>query len=149
MFFSSPVKDADGTIVGTATLRINAEAIWALLDSAKLSPRATVALVDDGGVVIGPGKPELLWHSLGQLSDDAQNSTKSRFNLEKVDSLGLTNVAAELKRSGILVRTPSPGALAEEASVAYKDVADVVAVCERAGIARKVARLRPRVVIKG
>jgi len=47
------------------------------------------------------------------------------------------------------VRTPSPGALAEEASIAYKDVADVVDVCEQAGIARKVARLRPRVVVKG
>ena len=58
-------------------------------------------------------------------------------------------VLSELKRAGILVRTPSPGALAEEASIAYKDVADVVEVCERAGIARKVARLRPRVVVKG
>jgi tRNA-splicing ligase RtcB len=59
------------------------------------------------------------------------------------------DLVEELKQRGILVRTPSPGALAEEASAAYKDVADVVDVCERAGIARKVARLRPRVVVKG
>ncbi len=59
------------------------------------------------------------------------------------------DLVAELARRGILVRTPSPGALAEEASLAYKDVADVVDVCEQAGIARKVARLRPRVVVKG
>lgn len=59
------------------------------------------------------------------------------------------DLVAELARQGILVRTPSPGALAEEASIAYKDVADVVAVCEQAGIARKIARLRPRVVVKG
>ncbi len=59
------------------------------------------------------------------------------------------DIAKDLARQGILVRTPSPGALAEEASVAYKDVADVVDVCVKAGIARKVARLRPRVVIKG
>ena len=59
------------------------------------------------------------------------------------------DLVADLKRQGILVRTPSPGSLAEEASLAYKDVADVVDVCERAGIARKVARLRPRVVVKG
>jgi len=59
------------------------------------------------------------------------------------------DIAAELRHLGILVRTPSPGALAEEASIAYKDVADVVEVCEAAGIARKVVRLRPRVVVKG
>jgi tRNA-splicing ligase RtcB len=59
------------------------------------------------------------------------------------------DLVADLRRRGILVRTPSPSSLAEEASLAYKDVADVVDVCERAGIARKVARLRPRVVVKG
>lgn len=59
------------------------------------------------------------------------------------------DIVQELAKRGILVRTPSPGTLAEEASLAYKDVADVVEVCERAGIARKVARLRPRVVVKG
>ncbi|HEY3107877.1 MAG TPA: RtcB family protein [Chloroflexota bacterium] len=64
-------------------------------------------------------------------------------------SLAGVDVAAELKKRGILVRTPTPSGLAEEASVAYKDVANVVDVCERAGIARKVVRLRPRVVIKG
>jgi tRNA-splicing ligase RtcB len=32
---------------------------------------------------------------------------------------------------------------------AYKDVADVVDVVDRAGIGRKVARLRPRIVVKG
>jgi tRNA-splicing ligase RtcB len=59
------------------------------------------------------------------------------------------DLVGDLKARGILVRTPSPASLAEEASLAYKDVADVVDVCERAGIARKVARLRPRVVVKG
>jgi tRNA-splicing ligase RtcB len=59
------------------------------------------------------------------------------------------DLVGDLKRQGIFVRTPSPSSLAEEASLAYKDVADVVDVCERAGIARKVARLRPRVVVKG
>lgn len=39
--------------------------------------------------------------------------------------------------------------LAEEAPVAYKDVDRVVDVVERAGIARKVARLRPMGVLKG
>jgi tRNA-splicing ligase RtcB len=41
-----------------------------------------------------------------------------------------------------------PG-LAEEAPQAYKDVDAVVGVVTKAGIAKKVARLRPVVVIKG
>jgi tRNA-splicing ligase RtcB len=39
--------------------------------------------------------------------------------------------------------------LAEEASEAYKDVANVVDVLERAGISQNVAKLRPIGVIKG
>jgi tRNA-splicing ligase RtcB len=39
--------------------------------------------------------------------------------------------------------------LAEEAPQAYKDVDRVVAIVAGAGIARKVARLEPVVVIKG
>jgi methyl-accepting chemotaxis protein len=108
MFFTAPVKDGNGTIVGTATLRINAEAIWALLDGAKLSPRSVVTLVDQDGVVIGPGKPELLWHSLGQLSAEAQDTTKARFNLEKVDSLGLASVDAALKKAQAGLTAESP-----------------------------------------
>jgi tRNA-splicing ligase RtcB len=39
--------------------------------------------------------------------------------------------------------------LAEEMSEAYKDMAQVVAVVERAGLSRLVARLEPMGVIKG
>ncbi len=55
----------------------------------------------------------------------------------------------ELKARGILVRSASWKGLAEEAPSAYKDVDDVVEVCHRAGLSRKVARLRPLVVVKG
>jgi methyl-accepting chemotaxis protein len=111
MFFTAPVKDAAGSIVGTATLRINAEAIWAALDTAKVSPGSTVALVDEDGVVIGPGKPELLWHSLGQLPKEAQDTVKARFNLEKIDSLNLGDVAATLKGAQARLASENPKVL--------------------------------------
>jgi tRNA-splicing ligase RtcB len=63
--------------------------------------------------------------------------------------LGKTDIAALLAARGITVRAADPRGLAEEASEAYKDVADVVATAERAGLARKVARLRPLIVVKG
>ena len=55
----------------------------------------------------------------------------------------------ELEASGIAVRSPSNRGLAEEAPFAYKDVDRVVEVVERAGLAERVARLRPIGVVKG
>jgi tRNA-splicing ligase RtcB len=55
----------------------------------------------------------------------------------------------ELEARGIVVRCPSPKGLAEEAPLAYKDVDRVVQVVERAGLARRVARLAPIGVVKG
>ena len=56
---------------------------------------------------------------------------------------------ADLLQEGIQIRAGSISGLAEEAPAAYKDVDAVVATVTGAGIARKVARLRPLAVIKG
>ena len=58
-------------------------------------------------------------------------------------------VVDELAARGIQVRSPSQRGVAEEAPDAYKDVNSVVEVAERAGLARRVARLAPLGVIKG
>ena len=58
-------------------------------------------------------------------------------------------IVDELAMRGILVRSPSMRGVAEEAPGAYKDVGAVVLAAERAGLARRVARLRPMIVIKG
>lgn len=55
----------------------------------------------------------------------------------------------QLEAQGIVVRCPSNAELAEEAPFAYKDVDRVVEVIEGAGIAQRVARLRPLGVLKG
>jgi tRNA-splicing ligase RtcB len=59
------------------------------------------------------------------------------------------NISRDLERRGIQVRSAGRETLAEEMPEAYKDVSAVVDVVEKAGIARKVARLRPLVVVKG
>ncbi len=58
-------------------------------------------------------------------------------------------VRDELAERGIIVRSPSPRGVAEEAPGAYKDVSAVVEAGEKAGLAGRVARLRPVVCIKG
>lgn len=55
----------------------------------------------------------------------------------------------ELEALGIVARARGHKGLAEEQPAAYKDVDQVVEVVARAGISKKVARLRPVGVIKG
>ena len=55
----------------------------------------------------------------------------------------------DLAAQGVLIRSPSTRGIAEEAPGAYKDVHAVVVAAERAGLARRVARLRPLVCVKG
>ncbi|MCE5254636.1 MAG: RtcB family protein [Actinomycetia bacterium] len=55
----------------------------------------------------------------------------------------------ELESAGILVRSQGRKTLAEEMPEAYKDVEQVVAVMDGAGISPRVARLRPLGVVKG
>jgi len=55
----------------------------------------------------------------------------------------------ELEARGIIARAQSRKGLAEEQPAAYKDVDDVVEVVDRAGLSKRVARMRPLGVIKG
>jgi len=55
----------------------------------------------------------------------------------------------ELRRRGIIIRSPSMRGVAEEAPGAYKDVSAVVDAADQAGLSRKIARLEPIVCVKG
>jgi tRNA-splicing ligase RtcB len=55
----------------------------------------------------------------------------------------------ELEDQGVIVKSTGRETLAEEMPEAYKDVSEVVDVVHKAGIAKKVARLRPMGVVKG
>jgi tRNA-splicing ligase RtcB len=58
-------------------------------------------------------------------------------------------VIGELAARGIVVRSPSPRGVAEEAPGAYKDVGAVVDAAHQVGLSRKVARLEPLICVKG
>ncbi len=59
------------------------------------------------------------------------------------------SIVSEMAKKGIVVRGAGRATIDEEISEAYKDVQSVVDVCHGAGIARKVAKLKPLGVIKG
>lgn len=58
-------------------------------------------------------------------------------------------VIRELAERGIEIRAAGMGTVLEEIPEAYKDVAEVVGAVDGAGLARRVARLRPLAVVKG
>jgi tRNA-splicing ligase RtcB len=58
-------------------------------------------------------------------------------------------VIKDLESRGIIVMAAGVATVAEEMPEAYKDVADVVRIVHAAGVARRVAQLRPIGVIKG
>ncbi len=66
----------------------------------------------------------------------------------KKDARG-RDLRSELDAMGVVVMATGKSTLAEEMPRAYKDVASVVDVVDRAGIAAKVARLKPLGVVKG
>ena len=58
-------------------------------------------------------------------------------------------IKENLKKKGIEVKAGSWKSLAEEAPEVYKDIDEVVKVVDELGISKKVARLKPLVVVKG
>ena len=78
-------------------------------------------------------------HGAGRLMSRKQAKSKSSG----------PDVKKALESSGISVRPGSVKLLSEEAPYAYKDVDHVALVCEGAGLASRVARLRPVGVVKG
>ena len=92
------------------------------------------------------GEPGSLVRSFGSTCHGA-GRRMSRTAARK--QVGGAELRRELEAQGIVVRCPSNRGLAEEAPFAYKDVDRVVSVVERAGLARRVARLVPLGVVKG
>ena len=61
----------------------------------------------------------------------------------------MKSVVRHLEEAGIIVRSETRDGILEEIPEAYKDVDEVIEVVHQAGLAKKVARLRPMAVIKG
>ncbi len=68
---------------------------------------------------------------------------------EAVRRISGQEVIKSLESKGIVVKCWSPGGIAEEAPLAYKDIDEVVGVVHQAGLSKKVVKLVPLAVIKG
>jgi len=63
--------------------------------------------------------------------------------------ISVAGLLAELEDAGVTVRAASKKGLVEEAPEAYKDVREVVNIVDQAGLAKKVAKMKPLGVVKG
>lgn len=95
---------------------------------------------------VAVGLPGAMTETFGSTCHGAGRSMSRHAASRKLRGVDLVD---QLRRQGIVVRVQRRDLLAEEASLAYKDVEAVVRVAAGAGHIQPVARLRPLAVIKG
>ncbi len=93
-------------------------------------------------LLVGQGNP-LTWCSCCHGAGRAKSRIQSMRTWSHQDPIG------HMRKQGILVKASSNRTVAEEMPDAYKDVDLVVEAVEEANLARRVARLRPHMVVKG
>ena len=92
------------------------------------------------------GQPKAMEQSFGSTCHGAgrvMSRTRARHEIQPDE------LRTRLKNAGIIAEAGSAKGLVEEAPEAYKDIDAVVDIVDRAGIAKKVARLTPLGVVKG
>lgn len=93
-------------------------------------------------IMAGLGNP-LTWCS------SSHGAGRARSRIQSMNAWKGKNPLDHMKKQGVSVMASSFRTIAEEMPDAYKDVDQVVAATEKAGLAQIVARLRPKLVVKG
>ncbi|MEQ1518678.1 MAG: cache and HAMP domain-containing protein, partial [Usitatibacteraceae bacterium] len=98
VFFSNPVKDAAGKVIGVVTLRIRGSAIAAILEEARGISERTAMLVDADGILIHHSDPWLIFKSLAPLPPDTLKTivADQRFRLDSIESVNQPELAQKL-----------------------------------------------------
>ena len=96
--------------------------------------------------MVAVGRPGAMEETFGSTCHGAGRRLSRHAALRQLRGIDLIG---ELRQAGVVVRAQRRDLLAEEASLAYKDVEAVVRVAAGAGHIRPVARLRPLAVAKG
>lgn len=157
--------DLSRTTADQAEPRTNADTVSASPSKVRASQRTTKVVVHRKGATRAfPGQPVLIPGSMGTASYVLVGTEKSlevsfgsschgagrrmsRTAARK--QISVSELRERLEDQGVVVNAGSAKGLTEEAPEAYKDVDEVVEVVHQAGIAKKVARLKPVAAIKG
>lgn len=94
LFFSSPIFDAQGTILGVTVLKLKGSSITSLLDGSSLGGQKRAFLVDTNGIILYHPDSRLLYHSLTPLPTEVAERlvAEKRFMLDHIASLGLNTL---------------------------------------------------------
>lgn len=136
MFFSSPVRAADGAVIGVVALRLRAAAVADILDDVRAGSPRVPWLVDRDGVVLHHPDPALHFSSLAPVGAGALDAIRAdqRFRRNEIASLAMPELAKAVvgaKAQGNVSFTSSLNGEAEVAGYAPVSGHDwVVAVSE-------------------
>ena len=95
-------------------------------------------------ILVGTEKAEEL-----TFSSTVHGAGRVKSRADSIRSFRGEEIKKSLSKIGIEVKAGSWKSLAEEAPESYKDIDEVVEVVDELGISKKVARLKPLVVVKG
>ncbi len=114
LYFSGPVRDPEGAIVGVAVVKMGAGAVTEILDGIGAEQVATPMLVDSRGVILHHPEPRLRYSSLGPLSAEAERAVIKEKGLpvERIASLGMDPLWQALlaaKSGGVRFQMPHGG----------------------------------------
>lgn len=95
MFFSTPVRAADGRVLGVVALRLRAAAVAEILDDVRAGSSRVPWLIDQHGVVLHHPDPALVFSSLAPLSPAALAEIRAdqRFRRNEIRSLDMPELA--------------------------------------------------------
>jgi HAMP domain-containing protein len=97
VYMAYPVRRDDGQVIGVISLRLRAESIGAIVDTARNLNREPF-LIDGDGVLIHHRVEGLRFHSLAPLSERTQAgiAADQRFRIPRVASLGMPALAGAM-----------------------------------------------------
>ena len=96
VFYSVPVLEPDGKqVIGAVVLRIKAEAIERILESARQGQNRSTFMIDEDGVITVHENPKLRFMSLMPLSQAVRDEIKAdqRFRRDKIEDLRMEQLA--------------------------------------------------------
>ena len=79
----------------------------------------------------------------------AHGAGRVRSRVESQEGLSFNEAVLDMEKRGVYVEFGKRSGMIEESPFSYKDVDEVVRVCDSAGLGRKVVKLRPKLVVIG
>jgi C4-dicarboxylate-specific signal transduction histidine kinase len=95
MYYSAPVREG-GKVLGVVVVKLEAEALWRIVEGLDVGEKGAALLVDEDGIVIAHRDRSLLYHSVAPLTEEdlRQVAPRLRFQSDTVSPLGVPALAA-------------------------------------------------------